>query len=343
MRQLITKLSLIGLISVGCYSSVLAIAEEPTGTTSKPVLCGILERAAGQAQVLNPTRTMMLPVLPHTAIPCGAWVSIGSAGGNLAIKTRNGYRIQFGAGTFAQVTDGMDQVVLFRGYLYAETEDDGNELTVLSPNARTRMGRGKVIVLYSQEKDETQTVCVSNKATLENRFVDHPRRVVAKQGEASSLSQKMLKTEPSVSKAVSVAALREKLSLLPLDESDRKEALYVAHERGERLFPEFPGSADTERAPASEIKRSIASYEAHPEQKSNLNRKLTEHFKGRVLAGIASPGLLYPNGMMGVGRHGKLSLQDPAAMMRQRQASEEQREKQRLLKELKAIRPEEGE
>lgn len=336
----VKKTAVLAWLAVSSISVATAWAKTPTGTEPGSVaLCGVLERTAGDAQLLDPSRTQLLDTLPRTGLPCGSWASVGEAG-VIALRLKEGFRIQIGAGSFVQLVAGPEQLIVYRGQVHAESQDSSGELRILTPNARARMSRGKAMVVYSLKTEESQLVTLENKASLENRFKPHPK-VFAKAGEATSVNFKLMRSAPSTARAVSVAALKEKLALLPLDEHEQADAIQTARLRGERRIPaslkEEEGASSTSasggaRVPASDRSSQYLRHRPDPE-----NDELKKKMHDRAVAGIpASKGggekLLFPT------RKGRpqmgASSSDPGEVLRMRKQKQDESEKSRLLEEL---------
>lgn len=272
-----------------------AQAREGESPASAPLLCGTLERASGQVQLLDATRTQLIDPSPKMAIPCGTWASIGPGPGWVILRHRNGFRIYAGPGAFFQVsTDERDNLILYRGELYVQSQGAGPELSVLTANARASLGQGTMVVLFSQAEEESQVIALEHTATIENRFQDSTK-VKVRAGEASSLNLKLLRTVPTQPMAVSIAGLKGKLASFPVSAKDEHEAIRATHERQETKFPDPLPPPTGGRSLASERPSASpsASYERNPAQKGDgdLRTRFADQVVGGTKEGRA---LLFP-------------------------------------------------
>ncbi len=342
---------------------------------SVSVPCAVLEDFSGDVEVLDSSRTHLVSLSRRTGVPCGGWVGVGK--GYAKLKHRDGHRAHVGAGSFVQVpqdnADGKrsgEQLVLFRGQVYAQASGGNDELRIITANARARVTRGTIIVVYNQEDDETQLVALEGKSLIENRF-ETSRRVTVKPGEASALNFKLLRVVPSIPRAVAYASLKPKFDDLRVPERERSHAVRTARERQDRVFAsalvkdkdvdEEDDGEDQSEAPAKvaaasqaekkavkaakakeleAIKKAapITEYARHPTDGNEGD--LREHWVNRMVAGEkVGEKILFPDKFYGRPRKVKVEVEDIDAKFSQRK-QEADVEKARLIEELSQIREE---
>jgi hypothetical protein len=281
------------------------LARELETESSAPVPCAIIAEVGGQVDVLDASRSRLLDSSEKAAVACGSWISVGR--GSVELKHRDGFRIHAGAGTFMQLpepnTDGHfsgDQVILYRGQVFAQAGGGSGQLRVATANARARVERGSAIVVFSQEDEETQLIALDRSSTLENRF-ETARRVTAKAGEATALNFKQLRVVPGTPRAVAIAALRPKFDDLHVPERDRKGAFRTAHDRQERIFATelVPGDDQVSDNPGEDVRARLkhAYVPASPSRYSSRPsddqvRAIRKSWTGRLAAGETGAGRL---------------------------------------------------
>jgi hypothetical protein len=356
------------LVSSLSASSPPVLAREAPTAESAPVPCALVESFTGESYILDSTRTNLVTVAKKAGVPCGGWITVKS--GEISIKHRDGHRIHLDAGAFAQLPesrlDGVakaatEQLVLFKGQAYVQVRGDAGPVNVLTANARVRVPRGEVIVIFSGEKaDETQLISLNGTSTIENRFETHRKASVA-QGEASSLNFKLLRVIPDTPRAVALAALRSRLSSLHVPAHEQELAINHARARQERIFAAdlvtTPASAPSTPADESALhpesgaatRKPASDYSApDPAAREAQAKKLRARMASRTVAGIpGADSLLYPavHAQAGHGRKksSQVKVTVKSAGAGQGQASEggaDTAEKQRLIDELSRIREE---
>ncbi|MGK5083326.1 hypothetical protein WDW37_08460 [Bdellovibrionota bacterium FG-1] len=216
-------------------------AREVDTQQSVAVPCAIIQNITGEADILDSSRTHLLPTAKQAPVPCGGWVSLKS--GAIELHHRDGQRIHLGQGAFAQFTennpDGQasgDHVVLYRGEAYVHAPKGTPEFRIITTNARASVGDGgSMIVVYSREDDETQVITLRGTSKFQNRF-ETSREVVVHAGESTSLNLKLQRVVPSIPHALGVAALRPKLAELRVPTYERETAKQNVTDRQERTF-----------------------------------------------------------------------------------------------------------
>ncbi|MBL7713979.1 MAG: hypothetical protein JNL01_00840 [Bdellovibrionales bacterium] len=358
-------------IAATFISAVTAIAAE---TAPKPAsVCAVIEEFGGKVQVLDPNRTTILDIDVRSGIPCGSWIS--TEDGFFKIIHRDGYRVTAGSSTFLEVVDDqvetvaakplplaqpLDQLVLYKGQLKVQAGAgvSSGELKIVTPHARARIKRGRAILIFSKEQEETQLITLDQVASLENRF-ESSRAVRVKEGEASSLNFKALRVLPSIPQAVSLSGLKQKLIDLRLDDRTRHEVLGVVKGRQERKFATVldrgqghsddmmdydrrnAGAEIANRKPSA-LEFQTGEYRRHPPKKDD---EVAKTLWTRRLVGDQTDGekILYPDRFYGKAGAVNLQVRDPnpeKKITAKSLRSEEEAEKEKLLRELSSIRVE---
>lgn len=373
--SLLIQTSLRVLIAVTLSAPAFA-AETAAPASPKPAsVCAVIEEFGGKVQLLDPNRTAILDTDVRTGIPCGSWIS--TEDGWFKIIHRDGYRVTAGSNTFLEVIDdgndptaptpakplaqGLDQLVLYKGQVKVQAGAgvSSGELKILTPHARARIKRGRAILIFSKDQEETQLITLDQVASLENRF-ESSRSVRVKEGEASSLNFKALRVLPSIPQAVSLSGLKQKLMDLRLDDRTRHEVLGVVKQRHDRKFASVldrgqghtddllehdrksvaKGSGD--RKPSA-LEFQTGEYRRHPPKKDD---ELAKTLWTRRLVGDQTDGekILYPDRFYGKASAVNLQVRDPNPEKKVQTAkslrSDEEAEKEKLLRELSSIRVE---
>lgn len=331
-KFVLTAAVCLGLIQWGA----VALANEPTGPRSAPVLCGTLEGMSGEVQMMDSARTRVMNVGPQSGIPCGGWVTVGSAPDSWAvIRHREGQTLHLGAGSFLQVPDNDldgkgtgDHFILFRGEVFAQNRGSGRELRLVTANARARISHGTLLLVYNAAEEETQMVSLEGAASLENKF-QPTRRISAKEGEATSLNFKLLRIVPSTPRAVGLASLRAKLQAFPIDDHVHSEAIRTAYVRQERKFATVLSADGTTGVSGAHAK---AKPGIAPQPRKKADRVAETH---ALQHWNEKHGTTRAPASAGQGRgpgHGHLEVQDG-------KHGEDSQEKKRLMEELSRIQP----
>ncbi|MGZ3709851.1 MAG: hypothetical protein ACXVBC_13100, partial [Bdellovibrionota bacterium] len=223
----------------------IADAQAPAVASKKTLIipCAVIEDFRGEIQILDPSRTQLGEADRKSPIACDGWVSTGS--GWAEIRHRSGFMIHVGSNTFLKFVKndpsipdaefGAEQLVLYKGQVYAQAGGGSGELRIVTANGRARVSRGKILLVFNKSEEETQLISLENEAHLENRF--EPEHVVTVHpGEGSSLNFRLLRVVPSMPVAVSAAALRPKFNDLNLDQDTRKIATREILKRQGRKF-----------------------------------------------------------------------------------------------------------
>jgi hypothetical protein len=259
-------------------ASARSVDEPPVAP--HPEICAVLEKYSGATQIVDDAQLTIIDLHEKAAIPCGSWVSVES--GWSEIRHANGFLIHLREGTYIQVTQQEDPVVLYRGEIFAQANGGSGELRVLTPNGRIRLSRGSIVASFSQSEQRTELVAVDGSASLENRF-EASRRMQAKAGQMTALDFKVLRVIPAVAKPVATTSLQAKLKELhvPLQERDRAVAM-ARKSRTEDFNPALP------EVPASPTARVIAHRPkgVYPaiDTTAELRQKVNEHLAGGDVA-----------------------------------------------------------
>jgi hypothetical protein len=324
-------------LAASLASSRPVSASQPVEAVTQGVPCAIIEEVSGAVQLLDVSRTLISEAGKRTPVACGSWVSVGQ--GWIKLRLRDGFTVHLSADSFAELPesnlDGKnqgEQVVIYRGQLYARNDSGASELRVLTANGRARLTRGAMAVLYNREGQESQLIALENVATLENRFQKNAR-VSVRAGEATSLSLDLQRVVPASPRAVAIASLRERLTALKVSDRDRSAAIRVTQVRHERkiasALEEMDAPAEHSAVksksgskPAARGKKpqrktaSATAYvrsQAHPEDAS-----LQDHMRERMTGGVDAAEL----------------------RARAKEQKDEQKEKRRLIEELSKIKEE---
>lgn len=351
------RLLLLFLCTAPAFASPKAPPETKSATPEFKAPCAVVKNHEGVVRILDSTRTQLIGTEPQTGVPCGSWVSIED--GWIELKHQNGPTLHLGPHSFAQLTAPHgDQVVLFRGQIYAKVADGNPEFRMVSQVGRARVKKGKVILVADHVENETQLIVLENTASLENRF-QTSRKVAVRSGEASSLHFKLMRVIPSSPAAVSVASLKPKLVELQVPDKVQDQAIEFAMNRHEKSIlphPETPMEGADENhavahAPSINVgSRTLASKsapqaepqaeierESKAKEESNLQKTLIEKTTGGA---PVSRGILFPDPFYGKTQkiHVHLEEPQPSKKFRYKKQEEEEAEKKRLMNELSRIR-----
>jgi hypothetical protein len=337
------------------------------------VPCALLENFGGDVEVLDPSRTRVVSTSKTIGIPCGGWVSSGQDGWAI-IRHRDGHELRVGAGTFLEIPENQDsaqntgkltsdQVVLYRGEMFATTEGGAGELRVITANSRVRIKRGTALINFSPTEQDTQLVALDAPASLENRF-ETEKKVEVKAGESTSLNFKLLRVIPSFPKAISIASLKSKLAQFRIGEKDQTKIYETAQARAERRMAADLSNEDKQEAPAEHADekpgyqektmsdRRIASASTRHGPKRNysysrtpVNSEEAAALKARWVKKMTAgedvgEKILYPDKFYGKPQKVKLLISDPAEKINARKHQTDDAEKRRLIEELSQIRDE---
>ncbi|NDD90885.1 hypothetical protein EBZ37_02205 [bacterium] len=247
--------------------------------------CGIIEKSAGEAFILDSTRSHVDEARDGKAIPCDSWVS--TAEGWVEIRNQNGHLFRLSKTTFVQLQNQESVFNLFRGVVYIQAFGDSKPLVATSPNSRAKIKMGSGLVIYSPEAQSTQLVVLDQVASIENRF-EAGTEVTVREGESSILDLTRPRVSPRDPRAITVASLKPFLKDLALSDKKMSRAVRVALERQRRVFPgdiatEGHVAATESRAPASAEHGIQEIYRRHPTDKHSAS--LEKAFRKKVLRG----------------------------------------------------------
>jgi hypothetical protein len=342
----ITKLFLTAVASVFSIAPAFASEAKPEGIqTYRP--CAVVDQFAGDSQILNESRTRVSEADVKAPVECGGWISVQS--GWMVLQHRFGYRIHVGPGTFAQLVDDADALIIYRGQVFAQAGGGMGELRVLTPNARLRLSRASAVALFDPEEEKTQLTVVDGKVTFENRFETAKKsEVTVKSGYTSMLDFKLMRIVPSVPKIAAASSLKAKLHELHVPGSVSERALAVTRNRQKELFAAFE-KTQTENAKSKKSDhqgegRKIASVKSENDPEKNhqiakdylLRKTLGGNTEGMKILG-ETPVQRTPAQKA---HKVKVEVEDPEAKLVAKQKKAEDAEKRRLIEELSKIRPE---
>ncbi len=345
MKPNITKLFMLAsLASTFAPALVLAPAyanEARPEAIQARLPCAVVEHFSGDSQILNESRTRVTEAEVKSAVDCGGWVSVQN--GWLILQHRFGYRIHVGPGTFAQLLDGADALVVYRGQIFAQAGGGMGELRVLTPNARVSFSRGSVVALFDPEEEKSQLTVVDGKAAFENRFDSTKSSSVAvKSGYASMLDFKLLRVVPSVPKLIANASLKTKLKELHVPERESERAMAIARNRQKEIFSAFE-KKQGENLKGRSQQRSIASTDDSNSDEKNekiAHDYLLRKTLGGTEAGMKLLGSASAQRKPARAQKAKVQVEDPEAQLLMKQKTAEDSEKRRLIEELSKIRSE---
>ncbi|MFL5812327.1 MAG: hypothetical protein ACJ763_02020 [Bdellovibrionia bacterium] len=307
--------------------------------------CAVVDQYAGDSQILNESRTRVSEADVKAPVECGGWVSVQN--GWLVLQHRFGYRIHVGPGSFAQLQDDADALVVYRGQVFAQSGGGMGEFRVVTPNARIRLSRASAVALFDPEEEKTQLTVVDGKAQFENRFdTTKKANVTVKSGYASMLDFKLLRIVPSVPKVAATSSLKAKLKELHVPEGVSERALAIARNRQKELFSSFEKTQNEnvkpEKAHEKNHERSIASVEAkRGHNDPEKNQQIAKDYLFRKTLGGNAEGMKILGKMPAQrkpAQRARVEVLDPEAQLMVRQKSAEDAEKRRLIEELSKIK-----
>jgi hypothetical protein len=285
----ITKHFAVAVLIAATLPALVAHADPAAATTAQdPVPCAIVEKFAGEAFVLDPSRSHVDDVRDKRPIACDGWLSTAEAW--VEIRHRNGHLIRVSRNSFVQFQTGESDASVFRGVIQAQAFGDSKPFVALSPNARATLKFGSALMIYHPDKQSTQWVVLERVGSLENRF-EKGTEVTVHEGESSILDFSKPRVVPQPPKAITVASLKPILKDLSVAEKKFNRAVRVALERQRRVFPAHvsPGleAAEVSRAPAS-VHEEDGDYLRHPRDRESVH--IEKAFRRKVLQGTEGIG-----------------------------------------------------
>jgi hypothetical protein len=227
----------------------------PSGRQEREI-CGSLELVEGDVQIFDEDRTRLIEIRRKAPLPCGCWIA--SNQGRIILSHSDGARLNLGSGSYLQLfsrKSNQEQVVIYRGQIYAEVAGNENDFKLGSSLGRVKIQHAKVIYLTGYAKNpSSQLIVLENSAFFENRFEDS-KSVRVSEGEVSELKLSLSRVMPQDPTAVAVEALKSKLNQLMIDEKIQSKALNVAMRRGERTLAQ----AQKKAKEANSSRRELAS------------------------------------------------------------------------------------
>ncbi len=326
-RRRITKQVGSLVLAVGGIFSASSHAEPAAATVAQAQApCAVVEKFAGEAFVLDSSRSHVDDVREKRAVPCEGWISTGDAW--VELRHRAGHLIRVSRNSFVQLQTGESDVSLIRGVIHAQAFGDSHPLVALTPNGRARLKLGSALAIYDPEKQKTQWVVLDRVGSLENRF-EKDAAVTVHEGESSILDLSRPRVVPQPPKAITIASLKPMLKDLAIPEKKFNRAIRVALERQRRVFPSQMDSghelSSVQRAPASG-EEVDGDYRRHPRDGDSV--RAVKAFRSRILQGTE-----------GIGAK-SLDLAAAEALERklvQQADLERERRRENLLKELGRI------
>jgi hypothetical protein len=348
LKSYLEKIGIAALAVVSAYHSAFANEAMPESAESRRP-CAVVDQFSGDSQILNESRTRVSEADVKAPVECGGWVSVQN--GWLVLQHRFGYRIHVGPGTFAQLQDDGDALVVYRGQVFAQSGGGMGEFRVVTPNARIRLSRASAVALFDPEEEKTQLTVVDGKAQFENRFdTTKKANVTVKSGYASMLDFKLLRIVPSVPKVAATSSLKAKLKELHVPEKDSERALAIARNRQKELFASFEKTQGENVSPeknhdkghAKKQARSIASTTAkHGHGDPERNQEIAKDYLFRKTLGGNAEGMKILGKMPAQRKPAQkahVEVEDPEAQLKVKQKSAEDAEKRRLIEELSKIK-----
>jgi hypothetical protein len=288
-RHRITKRVGSLVLAMGGLFSAPVHAEPAAATVAQaPAPCAVVEKFAGEAFVLDASRSHVDDVREKRPIPCEGWVSTGDAW--VELRHRAGHLIRVSRNSFVQLQTGESDVSILRGVIHAQAFGDSQPLVALTPNARARLKLGSALAIYDPEKQNTQWVMLERVGSLENRF-EKDTAVTVHEGESSILDLSRPRVVPQQPRAITVASLKPMLKDLAVAEKKFNRAVRVALERQRRVFPSQVASgwelSSGSRTPAS-TQEVDGDYQRHP--RDGESARAAKAFRSRVLQGTEGIG-----------------------------------------------------
>jgi hypothetical protein len=330
------------LISQGAWSA------EPVNEPDKSAPCAILQKFDGDIVLMDPSKTRLVDIKADAPIPCGGWVSVNK--GWAQIIHRQGHLIRTGGATLIEIYDnekekhltGYDQIILFKGKILTRVRRGGDELTVLTPNARAYLPKGVAMTMYSEDDNESQLIALHENSFLENRF--QPRKIEVKPGEVTKLNLNVMRSVPETPMAINVASFKKMVDDIPLEEKEYKAVVKVVSRRTARRFAtnlmENPG-----RKPASHSAGAAAGngdgYEQHRAYADDP--KVFAKWLRKLVGGLKDgEEFMFPKSLKKEKKRTvqAVSIIDPDAERMERKRHEEELEKKRLIQALSKIKVE---
>jgi hypothetical protein len=325
---------------LACFFAVVANAAPVTTQHTPSVPCAVVEKYGGDIEIMDSTRTHLMILNSKPQIPCGGWVSV--AEGWVKLKHRDGYQIHMGPKTFAEIpepnTDGHsvgDQVVLYKGEVFALAGTGTGEMRIATANARARMSRGSMIMIFTEGEEESQLIALENEAFLENKF-QPTIKVKVNSGEASSLNFKLLRVVPSAPRAVAMSAIKPRLNFLKLDEQEKANAIRYVQRRGSRTLASVMFTEGQKDENGNTKKSNYARFNSKTKKGKNpITDNESNVYLSRRVAGGEEVGerILFPDKNYSKPRKAAVTVDDVGP----KRAKEEESEKKKLIEELSHI------
>ncbi len=332
--------AIFGMLILSSAATALSSFAEgvPAGTEQRSAPCGVVEKSAGEAFVLDPSRVHVHEASEGRAVDCNGWVS--SSLGWVEIRHRNGHRVRLSKNSFIQLREEEADLSVLRGIVHVQAFGDAQAFEGITPNGRARLKLGSALLIYNPEKESTQWVVLDQVGSLENRFQPESQ-VTVREGESSILDLTLPRLLPRDPRAITVASLKPVLKDLALPEKKFERAVKVALLRQRRVFPAAVGrsieNGVTGRMPASSSATSAASPGAamdvvgdyHRHQVDESTPKLTQEFQKKVLRGTSRK----PAGR----RLKVIEAEQLEERLARKAAAEQARRREKLIEELGKI------
>lgn len=213
---------LAALALAGSGARVPGAFGHPVGAEGGAAVCATIRGHGGSAQILDENRTRIHEVGEIDQVPCGGWVSVDD--GWVRLEDRLGHELRLGAASFAQLTEGPIEVILFRGQMYGRASRGA--LRVITPNARAIASGGSMLVLFDPRSETSQVVALAGAVEVENRFEKSHRTRVGP-GTLSEVSFRHFRILPRSPRPVAPESLVAKLGELRVPMEARETALHA--------------------------------------------------------------------------------------------------------------------
>ena len=273
----------VALAGAARAEAVPAVADAP---------CAIIEKFAGEAFILDASRTRVDELHEGGALPCDGWLSTADAW--VQLRDRSGHVLRISRNSFVQLPAKDADLVVYRGVVHARAFGGGKSFSAWTPNGRAELASGAALLVYSPAKQSTEWVVLEQQGTLENRF-EESSRITVREGESSILDLSRPRVVPQDPRAVTVASLKPVLRELAIDEKQMKRAVTLALERQRRVFPTvLSAGTDGGRSGRRPASVSHSDYRRHPagaDSEKALRRFRSREIDGSTGIGARSPAM----------------------------------------------------
>lgn len=273
-----------------------SVASKGSQAQQKVPTCASVELAEGDVQILSQSKKELVELRRKAAVPCGSWISTNE--GWVQLKHTSGPLLHLAPGTYIQIlqdSSSSDQLVVFRGQVYADVSGTHQSFKLGSAAGRARVERGKVVFLTGYaEKAASQLIVLEDSALFENRF-EPGKQVRVDGGEVSEVSFDLLRVIPTDPSPIAVATLKPIFFELHVDEKVQSKAFMTVAKRQARSLPEIQVAKESSKTP----KRKLASIKLEKGSKNlpqnEKSPSLQRHFLEQMAPGVKDADeLIYP-------------------------------------------------